>query len=353
MKFWGKSADEVGIRGFPKTIYHSEMIKIINYLCQQPKTDLMGVGIVSVILIGYANHQAGLEISASILYLLPVGLASWCAGRREGGFIALASSVSWYVADFYAGRDYSHPIIHYWNMGVMFGFFFIVSFTLSGLKEALEEEKKLAREDSLTGVANSRYFSELATREIERCRRYKHPLTLIYLDCDDFKTVNDQFGHQTGNQLLRLVAAALRKNTRTTDIVARMGGDEFAVLMPETGEQLIPKALERLRTKLVEALQEAGFSVTLSVGAAVYLLPPESMDEVIRSADRLMFLAKSQGKNRIQYQVFDLPQIDTPPTPSGGPQSASEPSSAVPFLPAGPGGLLPGSPLKTAVSRPA
>ncbi len=326
------------------------MIKIINYLCQQPKTDLMGVGIVSVILIGYANHHAGLEISASIFYLLPVALASWCAGRREGGFIALASSVAWYVADWYAGREYSHPLIHYWNMMVMFGFFFIMSFTLSGLKEALEEEKKLARADSLTGVANPRYFSELAAREIARCRRYQHPLTLIYTDCDNFKAVNDQFGHQGGNQLLRLVAAALRNNTRTTDIVARMGGDEFAVLMPETGEQLVPKALERLRTRLVEALQEGGFPVTLSMGAAVYLFPPESIDEVIRSADRLMFLAKNQGKNRIQYQVFDLPPIDARSTPSGGPRSASEPSPAVSFLPSGPDELLPGSPPKTAIS---
>jgi len=343
----------LGIRGIPKTIYLIEMTRIINYLCQQPKTDLMGVGIVSVILIGYADHHAGPEISASILYLLPVGLASWCAGRREGGFIALASSVAWYVADWYGGRDYSHPFIHYWNMVVMFGFFFTMSFTLSGLKEALEEEKKLAREDSLTGVANPRYFSELAAREIERCRRYKHPLTLIYMDCDNFKAVNDQFGHQGGNQLLRLVAAALRNNTRATDIVARMGGDEFAVLMPETGEQLVPKALERLRTRLIEALQKGGFPVTLSIGAAVYLFPPESMDEVIRSADRLMFLAKNQGKNRIQYQIFDLPPIDAPSTPSGGPRSASEPTPAASFLPAGPGELLPGSPLKTATSPPA
>ena len=249
------------------------MTKIINYLCQQSKTNILGVGIVGVILIGHANHHAGLEISASIFYLLPVGLASWCAGRREGGFIALASSVSWYVADFYAGRDYSHPLIHHWNMVVMFGFF-IMSYALSGLKEALEEEKKLARADSLTGVANPRYFTELAAREIARCRRYKHPLTLIYMDCDNFKAVNDQFGHQGGNQLLRLVAAALRNNTRSTDIVARMGGDEFAVLMPETGEQLVPKALERLRTRLVEALQEGGYPVTLSIGAAVYLFPP-------------------------------------------------------------------------------
>lgn len=329
------------------------MAKIIDYLCRQPKTDLMGTGIILVTVVGYANHHAGLEISASIFYLLPVALVSWCAGRREGGFIALASSVAWYVADWYAGREYSHPIIHYWNMAVMFGFFFTMSFALSGLKKALEEEKKLARADSLTGVANSRYFGELAAQEIERCRRYKHPLTLLYIDCDNFKAVNDQFGHQTGNQLLRLVAAALRKNTRITDIVARMGGDEFAVLMPETGEQFVPKALERLRTRLVEALQEGRFPVTLSIGAAVYLFPPESMEEVIRSADRLMFLAKNQGKNRIQYQVFDLPRSDAGSTPSGGPPSACEPSPAVPFLPAGPGELLPGSPLRSVISPPA
>jgi hypothetical protein len=70
------------------------MIKIVDYLCQLPKSDLMGMGIISVILVGYANHHAGLEISASIFYLLPVALVSWCAGRREGGFIALASSVA-------------------------------------------------------------------------------------------------------------------------------------------------------------------------------------------------------------------------------------------------------------------
>jgi diguanylate cyclase (GGDEF)-like protein len=353
LKFLTHHADELVIKVFPKSIDPSEMIKIIDYLCTLPKTDLMGMGIISLILVGYANHHAGLEISASIFYLLPVALVSWCAGRREGGFIALASSVAWYVADWGAGREYSHPIIYYWNMAVMFGFFFIMSFTLSGLKEALEEEKKLARVDSLTGVANPRYFGELATREIERCRRYKHPLTLLYMDCDNFKAVNDRFGHQTGNQLLRRVATALRNNTRITDIVARMGGDEFAVLMPETGEQFVPKALERLRTRLVEDLQKGGFSVTLSMGAAVYLFPPESTDEVIRSADRLMFLAKNQGKNRTQYQVFDLPHIDAGSTPSGGPPSACEQSPAAPFLPAGPGELLPGTPLKTAISPPA
>ena len=91
------------------------MIRIIDYLNQQTKFTLLGLVIILVILIGYINHLAGVEISFSILYLLPVSMVSWCVGRREGGLIALASSASWYVADWSFGRYYSHPIIYYWN----------------------------------------------------------------------------------------------------------------------------------------------------------------------------------------------------------------------------------------------
>ena len=196
----------------------------------------------------------------------------------------------------------------------MFGFFFVVSYTLSGFKNALEMEKARARVDSLTGLANARCFSELASREVERCQRYKHPLTMIYIDCDGFKSVNDLLGHQTGDQLLRFLAAAMRINTRATDIVARLGGDEFAILMPETGEQIIPEPLtgepiipeplKRLHALLTHALLEDGWPVSLSMGAAIYLQPPESPEEMIQSADRLMFLAKNQGKNTFRYEVF-------------------------------------------------
>ena len=202
----------------------------------------------------------------------------------------------------------------------MFGFFFIVNFALSGFKKALEKEKNLARVDSLTGVANSRYFFDLAEKEIERSRRYRHPLTLLYLDCDNFKNLNDNFGHQIGNRLLHLLATILQNNTRTTDIVARLGGDEFAILMPETGEQIVPQAIQRLHTRLVDALRKKGWPVTLSMGAAIYLHPPASADELIKSADRLMLQAKSEGKNRVRYKIFGelevSPQPDLPADPS-------------------------------------
>jgi diguanylate cyclase (GGDEF)-like protein len=292
------------------------MEKIIDYLSRQRKSTLLGLGIVSSVMIGYAGFLAGVEVSTSIFYLIPVAIVSWCGGKRGGFFIALSSSVAWYVADWYAGDTYSHPLIYYWNLAVMFGFFFIVSYTLSGLKSVLENEKRRARVDSLTGMANARYFSELADKEIKRCQRYKHPLTMIYIDCDGFKSVNDLLGHQTGDQLLRFLALALRNNTRATDVVARLGGDEFAILMPETGEPIIPEALKRFHALLTHALLEDGWPVTLSMGAAIYLQPPESAGEMIKNADTLMFKAKNEGKNMVQYKIFENSTEDLQPPPS-------------------------------------
>ena len=283
---------------------------LIDYLNRQDKSRLLGVAIIFVILIGYVNCLAGLEISVSILYLLPVSLVSWCGGKREGGFIALASSVSWYAAEWSFGRYYSHPIIYYWNLAVMLSFFSLVNFALSGLKKALEKEKKQARVDSLTGVTNSRYFLDLVEKEIERSRRYRHPLTLLYLDCDNFKNVNDKFGHQIGNRFLHFLATILESNTRAIDIVARLGGDEFAILMPETGEQIVPQAVQQLHARLVCALRKMGWPVTLSMGAAIYLDPPASAEELIKSADRLMLQAKGEGKNRARYKIFGFPQVE-------------------------------------------
>jgi diguanylate cyclase (GGDEF)-like protein len=209
----------------------------------------------------------------------------------------------------------------------MCGFFLIIAFALSGFKKALEKEKKLARVDSLTGVTNSRCFFDMVEREIERSRRYGHPLTLVYLDCDNFKNLNDHFGHQIGNRFLHFLASALVSNTRNIDTVARLGGDEFAIMMPETGEQIVPQAIQRLHNRLVGALRKVGWPVTLSMGAAVFLDPPASAEDFIKSADRLMLQAKGEGKNRVQYKVFGVPKEHGEATPAA--EGAFSPGSTI------------------------
>ena len=279
-------------------------MSLIDHLKGGSKAWFLGVAIIFVFLIGYLNHLAGMEISIFILYLLPVSMVSWFVGKKEGWFIALACMASWYAADCFFGRYYSHPRIYYGNLAVVFAFFLIVNFAISEFKRTLEKERDLARGDSLTGVINSRHFCDLVGREIDRSRRYGHPLTLLYLDCDNFKDLNDRFGHQIGNRFLQFLATVLKSNTRTSDIVARLGGDEFAILMPETGKQDVLHALQQLHTRFVRDVCTMGWPVTLSMGAAIYLDPPASVGDLIKSADRLMLQAKIEGKNIVRCKVF-------------------------------------------------
>ncbi len=261
------------------------------------------VGIIFVFLIGLTDYATGEELSFSIFYLLPISITTWFVGRNTGIVFALISALCWLSADLLGGHWYSHPAIPYWNVMVRFGFFLVVLIVISRLKSALENERVLSGLDPLTGAANARAFRGRARDEIDRSRRYGRPFTLAYVDLDNFKAVNDRFGHSAGDNLLRLVTDNIRKNLRTTDIFARVGGDEFVLLLPETGPESARAVLDKLQDKVTSSLQEAKWPVTLSVGAVIYLSPPDSVDAMIVQADNLMYQVKHSGKNRIRQEV--------------------------------------------------
>lgn len=260
-------------------------------------------GGILLVLIGLADFVTGEEISFSIFYLLPVMLVTWYVSRRAGLAFAIFSAIAWLLADLWTGHRYSHPAIPYWNMIVRFLFFLIVLFVLSRLQSALEQEKALSRTDSLTGTATARTFQELARVEIQRGTRYGRPFTVAYIDLDNFKEVNDRFGHSVGNELLCTVAATIRRNLRATDTVARLGGDEFAILLPETEEEPAHAVLGKLRGLVSGSMQANDWPVTLSIGAFTFLHPRDSVDQMIRLADEAMYSAKRGGKNRIRHEV--------------------------------------------------
>jgi diguanylate cyclase (GGDEF)-like protein len=255
-------------------------------------------------LIGVVDYATGSEWSWSVFYLAPVALVTWFGGRRAGLFLAGASAATWVVADLAAGHHYARATMALWNGGVTALFFLSVPFVLAALHEALRREQALARTDVVTGVANPRAFAELAALELGRSRRYGTPLALAYLDLDDFKRVNDTLGHSAGNDLLLTVAAALRRGVRDIDHVARLGGDEFALLLTDANEAESRRVLDRVTAVLTQAM--AGFRVaaSFSTGVAVFLTAPDSVDEVIRKADGLMYEVKRGGKNAVRYRVF-------------------------------------------------
>jgi diguanylate cyclase (GGDEF)-like protein len=277
---------------------------VTTYLGGQSKTFLITLSLVIVLVLGVIDYQTGEEISVAVFYLVPVALVTWFVGKRAGVFISGLSGVTWFIADWTAGHIYSHPLILYWNAIATLAFFLAFAFALSAVKRALEAAKRSARTEPLTGISNSRAFSEVVSREIDRARRYSHSLSFAYIDLDDFKAINDRFGHSVGDILLQAVAHSIKKDIRETDTVARLGGDEFAILLPETGPKAARLFIERIRDRLTHDVQEHGWPVTFSIGVVTFMRPPIDVNEAIRIADTLMYSAKNSGKNTIKFEVL-------------------------------------------------
>jgi diguanylate cyclase (GGDEF)-like protein/PAS domain S-box-containing protein len=173
------------------------------------------------------------------------------------------------------------------------------------LQEALESEKNLARVDFLTGIPNRRMFYQALTLEGKRSRRYGRPVTLVYIDVDNFKHLNDHFGHAKGDELLKTIGATLETSVRSTDMAARLGGDEFAILLPETDEPSASVIVSKLRLNLNAAIAPKGWPVTFSFGVVTFPVALDSTEDMVKRADEFMYEAKRGGKSAVVSRVIE------------------------------------------------
>ncbi|MFH1887235.1 MAG: GGDEF domain-containing protein [Pseudomonadota bacterium] len=277
--------------------------RLDNLLGRLHPNALTALAFLGVLAIGLADFLTGEEISFSVFYLGPVGLISWYGSSVLGIGASGFSAVVWLWADLSGGHVYSHPFIPLWNCLVRLSFFIIVSRLATALRENLREKSAQALSDPLTGLSNSRQFFQDLAREMERGRRFGHPFTVAYLDLDNFKEVNDTLGHDTGNEVLRAVAQVLRESIRATDSLARMGGDEFAALFPETGAGAAEILARKLREGVLSRMGEQGWPVTLSAGMITYEKAPGDARKIVKQADDLMYEVKRQGKNGVLHRV--------------------------------------------------
>ena len=215
----------------------------------------------------------------------------------------MASVVCWLFTDYTPEHSPLHSLIPWWNAAMRLGIFLLACGLIAYLKKTLDQERELARTDSVTGTANARSFMENLKRELERSRRNGQPFTLAYLDLDNFKEINDRLGHDAGDGVLRAVAEAVARDLRASDLVARLGGDEFAVLLPETGEAAADEVLGRLRERVLSSMSGGGWPVTPSIGAVTFWRLPESADEALRLADEVMYAVKRAGKNAVRRET--------------------------------------------------
>jgi diguanylate cyclase (GGDEF)-like protein len=259
---------------------------------------VMGLVLLAVVIIGWLDQASGVYLSFALFYLMPVGLATWRLGRPIGVGVAVFCAIVGLIGDIWTGAG-AHGFVPYWNATTRLGVFVTVAVILGKLTESLDHATSLSRQDPLTGAINARWFAEVAERELAGAHRYQSPLALAYIDLDDFKAVNDTYGHSVGDELLRTVAETIASSLRPTDVLARMGGDEFAALLPQTEAEEAALAFARIRTILVGEMERHGWSVTFSVGIVGVSKLIGSIDDLLSYADSLMYEAKRAGKDRI------------------------------------------------------
>ncbi len=258
----------------------------------------------ATVLIGGVDFRTGKDLSLSLLYLVPVAAAALAVGATGAVAAAVVAGSSSLIADVAFGGDVRVSV---WNAFTRTAIFVATGLLVARVRAdrsrmtgLLEREKELARTDPLTGLSNSRGFLERLMTEASRSRRAGRPLCMAYVDIDDFKGVNDRYGHSAGDLLLQRIARAIRETIRAGDVPGRLGGDEFAILFHEVDRE----GVENVAHRVIERIRQAGSDhpeapIGASVGVAWFDTPPDSVEEILGRADRTMYHAKADGKGRL------------------------------------------------------
>jgi diguanylate cyclase (GGDEF)-like protein len=254
-------------------------------------------------LIAFFDYLTGSGIRLGLLYLIPI-LLSASISRRFGFIIAIVCALLALAIDIYLQRYSNHHIYYIWELITRGTIFTLVAHLRSNLMYFILKESELARTDHLTGAMNLRAFREQLETEIYRARRYCYPLTIAYIDIDNFKTINDTLGHSEGDRVLCSVVATIKQHIRKSDIIARLGGDEFAILLPVTDWDDSHTIVNMLQGHLMDEVHKNNWTITFSIGVLICIEIPPNGEQMIEAADNLMYIVKQQGKNSINYSLF-------------------------------------------------
>ena len=284
-------------------IWFRVLKKINNYLEYSHKIVTFLLGIFLLIFVGLLDLKIKLDISFSVFYLFPIAISSWFVSVNAGFFTAILSILTELLVNYNRFFLTVMPLSCYWNITVQIVFYFLISYLLCQLRSSLDREQELARIDDKTGVANKRLFLELSRLEVKKANRYRHPLTVVYMDIDDFEKINRELSYSIGDKILQAAAETIKANLRETDIIARIGGDEFIILLPGNGYESAQTVIYRVQKELLIIMRNHDWPVTFSIGAVTFINPPKSVEEMIQCADRLMYLVKNNGKNQLKHQA--------------------------------------------------
>ncbi len=260
--------------------------------------------------VGALDYVTGYEISFSIFYLAPVALAAWHLGKSAGILISVVCAAVWLAVDVTTGHEYSHSAIPIWNAATRCGFFVITAYLLADLHGLLRVHSLLAQRDSLTNLLNPGAFKSECEVVFRLAARNRQMLSLGYVDLDDFKAINDKFGHRVGDHVLKSVAEALTARVRGADAVGRLGGDEFAVLLPQTDLTGATTFFTEVQGRLRQLAADNGWPVGFSIGVVAFRTLPASCDRALEIADQQMYAAKKSSKNGLRFLEWAGDRLD-------------------------------------------
>lgn len=264
---------------------------------------VFSVCVLAIFLLGSIRKATDAELTFASLALLPVLVIAWLGGKWSGLLMAFIAATMWMVADIYSGREFSSTWIPWLNAVVRLLEYCLVVLLVCKVKSQFVKERELATHDALTGLLNRRGFFSQGLLEVTRAKRYPSHFTVIFMDLDNFKTLNDGMGHSIGDAALRATGRAIQAATRTSDLVARIGGDEFAIAMPEIDFDSAHIAAHKLFNAVNCAL--AAYPPTrASVGVAWFEESGLPFSDMVKCADELMYTVKAGGKNNILLGRF-------------------------------------------------
>jgi diguanylate cyclase (GGDEF)-like protein len=269
-------------------------VTITEYLGTLPKPLLIGLGTVWLIGVSaadYFTHSAYL-LEFSPFYLVPVSFFSWFIGKRSG----IAASISSAAIGFAVRFRHAPGTVAYLDASIFFMLYIIATFMIVQLKRLYDRERDLSRIDPLTNIPNRRALHEAASQAKSMAERNRVPLSICYIDVDNFKAINDRFGHNAGDRVLAMAAATIAGALRPSDVVARMGGDEFAVLLPGAHGDDAAGIMRRVGEQLQHAMRRNKWPVTFSIGIASFASPFASVAEMLAEADKAMYVQKKRGR---------------------------------------------------------
>jgi diguanylate cyclase (GGDEF)-like protein len=209
------------------------------------------------------------------------------------------SALAWHTATLLQATP-PEPWMVFVNTLSRFSVFLVIAGLVASVRNLIQRLGELARLDPLTGLANRGEFRERGEHDLDVAARTGSPTSLVFIDLDNFKEVNDRFGHAAGDEALRAVGAALLSDMRRSDLAARLGGDEFALLLPGSDGVAAGSVAEKVRDSLRATFAERDLSVTLSIGIAACTPGGKRFGELLAEADQAMYEAKAAGKDTIR-----------------------------------------------------